>query len=101
MKNVFFVIILVLLISCSPVPEDECQILKGETAIDNCYFEKAIVTGNASICSKITMEPLKNACIAEIGIALNDLSLCNSLEETTKGRESVHSAASQGALQVR
>lgn len=79
-------VLTILLVSCIPQePKDECNVLKGQTTIDNCYFEKAISTANISSCKKIKMEPLKEACISEIGIAVNDLNICQGLDETTQG----------------
>ena len=42
-KLLLLTLALVLISSCIPIePEDECNVLKGQTTIDNCYFEKAI-----------------------------------------------------------
>ncbi|MFH2027573.1 MAG: hypothetical protein ABIJ08_00400 [Nanoarchaeota archaeon] len=84
-RIIFMLMIAVLITACNPLQSDECNALKGETNADNCYFEKAISTADAVLCENIKMDQLKGSCISEIGIALNDIRLCESLDNTTKG----------------
>lgn len=65
--------------------KDECSSLKGSTNVDNCYFETAIADKDIALCDKITMEPLKDVCISEIGISSNDIEVCKELDELVQG----------------
>ena len=79
-------VLVIIVSSCTPPePKDKCNTLTGQTTIDNCYFEKAISTADITLCEKIEMKVLREACISEIGIALNDQKICEGLDETAKG----------------
>jgi len=74
-----------LLTACNLQPKEGCAALSGQSNIDDCYYQQAISNANLSVCDNIQLDPLKESCISEVAVALNDLSLCETLNETTQG----------------
>ena len=81
LKILFLAILLalvLLLIGCSV--KNPCESMANIIDKDDCYFNDAVEKTGLKSCSFIQSAIVKNSCIAEIGIANQDIGICNSIE---------------------
>lgn len=72
----------------SPVEKEVCDALKDLLARDNCYYDIAVEDLNISLCREIiTGRNLKNECIYEVAISLNEPNYCEELSRNSIIRE--------------